>query len=79
MIRDRSSKPTIIRESNMSPTPSERLVLSYMEDDSYHREHPDDRSRPACDPTRTRGVPAIRTEAERRGQTPCPKCWPEIQ
>ena len=61
----------------MSPTPSERLVISYMDDDHYHREHPDESSRPACDAKRIRGVPAIRTEAERRGQTPCPKCWPE--
>lgn len=59
----------------MSPTPSERLVISYMDDDHYHREHPAETSRPACDPKRIRGVPAIRTQAECRGQTPCPECW----
>jgi hypothetical protein len=61
----------------MSPTPVERLVISYMDDDHYHREHPDEASRPACETKRIRGVAAIRTQAERRGQTPCPKCWPE--
>jgi hypothetical protein len=61
----------------MSPTPSERFVVSYLDDDHYHREHPDKISRPACNPTRIRGVMAIRSEAERDGQTPCPKCWPE--
>lgn len=60
----------------MTPTPSERLVISYMSDDHYHREHPDEKSRPACKPTRIRGVMAIRAQAGRRGQTPCPKCWP---
>lgn len=61
----------------MSPTPSERFVVSYLGDDHYHREDPNEPSRPACNSTRIRGVPAIRTEAERSGQTPCPECWPE--
>lgn len=60
-------------------THTERLVISYMTDDHYHREHPDEASRPACQPTRIRGVIAIRTEAERRGQTACPQCWPEME
>jgi hypothetical protein len=57
--------------------PRERLVLSYMSEPHYHRPHPDDESRPACAPDRIRGVVAIRTQAERRGQTACPICWPE--
>jgi hypothetical protein len=61
----------------MSPTPSERFIISYLDDDHYHREHPDKISRPACHPTRIRGVIAIRSESERDGQTPCPECWPK--
>lgn len=60
----------------MTATPSERLVLSYLNDEHYHRENPDDASKPVCDPDRIRGVLAIRTQVERRGQAPCPKCWP---
>lgn len=56
--------------------PTESLVLSYMSEHHYHRSHPDDDLRPACRPERIRGVLAIRTEVERRGQTPCPECWP---
>ncbi|HEY7822485.1 MAG TPA: hypothetical protein VIG24_06625 [Acidimicrobiia bacterium] len=62
----------------MTPTPSERLVLSYMDDEHYHREDPDKESKPVCQPERTRGVLAIRTQVERRGQTPCPRCWPDM-
>lgn len=63
----------------MTAAPLERLVISYMSDDHYHREHPDETSRPACDVTRIPGVMAMRAQAERRGQTPCPECWPEIE
>lgn len=56
--------------------PTERLVLSYMGEPHYHRPSPDDDLRPACEPTRLRGVPAMRVTAERWGQTPCPRCWP---
>lgn len=51
-------------------------MLSYLNDEHYHRENPDDASKPVCDPDRIRGVLAIRTQVERRGQAPCPKCWP---
>ena len=61
----------------MTDTPNERLVISYMSEDHYHRSHPDDELRPACRPDRIRGVVAIRTQAERRGQTPCRLCWPD--
>lgn len=53
------------------------LVVSYMSEPHYHRGHPDDDLRPACQPTRIRGVLAIRIQAERLGQTPCPECWPQ--
>ncbi|HUG07863.1 MAG TPA: hypothetical protein VMP13_03020 [Acidimicrobiia bacterium] len=48
-----------------------------MSEPHYHRPHSDDEARPACAPERIRGVVAIRTQAERRGQTACPKCWPD--
>lgn len=54
----------------------DRLVVSYLGEDHYHRSDEKDDMRPACHPERIRGVVAIRTEAERRGQTPCPECWP---
>lgn len=57
--------------------PTESLVLSYMSEQHYHRTHPDDDLRPACRPERIRGVVAIRSEVERKGQTPCPECWPK--
>lgn len=61
----------------MTATPSERLVISYLDDEHYHREIPDEESKPVCDPARIRGVLAIRTQVERHGQTPCPECWPD--
>lgn len=60
----------------MTDSPNDRIVISYMGDDHYHREDPGQAQKPACNPQRIRGVPAIRTEAERRGQTPCSRCWP---
>lgn len=60
------------------PRPTDSFVISYMSEDHYHRSHPDDDQRPVCQPKRLRGVLAIRTQAERRGQTPCPDCWPEL-
>lgn len=60
----------------MPDLPTDRLVLSYMGDDHYHRSHDEDNLRPVCRPTRIRGVVAIRFEAEKRGQEPCPECWP---
>lgn len=54
-------------------------MLSYMDDQHYHREDPDKESKPACEPERTRGVLAIRTQVERRGQNPCPRCWPDVE
>lgn len=53
-----------------------RLVLSYMGEDVYHRTSRDDDLRPACRPTRIRGVPTIRVMAERQGKSPCSLCWP---
>lgn len=61
----------------MTFNPNERLVISYMGEEHYHREDPGKELRPACEPARIRGVPAIRTQVERRGQKPCPKCWPD--
>jgi hypothetical protein len=58
------------------PRPTESLVLSYLGEPYYHRSHPDDDLRPACRPGRIRGVMAIRIQAERLGQKPCPECWP---
>jgi hypothetical protein len=57
--------------------PTGSLVVSYMSEPHYHRSHPDDDLRPACQPTRIRGALAIRIQAERRRQTPCPLCWSE--
>lgn len=57
--------------------PEDRLVLSYMSEPHYHRASDQDPDRPACRPTRMRGVTAMRVLAERDGQTPCPDCWPE--
>ncbi|MFO7293895.1 MAG: hypothetical protein FWJ92_12960 [Actinomycetes bacterium] len=54
-----------------------RLVLAYLGEDVYHRGLPEDDTRPACQPMRLRGVPAMRVTAERRGLRPCPECWPE--
>jgi hypothetical protein len=61
----------------MTDTPTDRFVLCYMSEDHYHRGHEDDDMRPACRPTRIPGVLSIRSEAERRGLTPCPECWPQ--
>lgn len=61
----------------MTKSSLDRIVLSYLGEDHYHQRDSDDDMRPACQPQRIRGVTAIRTEAERRGQTPCPKCWPD--
>lgn len=61
----------------MTDSSKDRFVLSYMSEDHYHRIDSDDEMRPACEPERIRGVLAIRTQVERRGQTPCPRCWPE--
>ena len=61
----------------MTDTSKDRFVLTYMSEDHYHRIDPDDEMRPACAPERIRGVLSIRTQAERRGQTSCPRCWPE--
>lgn len=61
----------------MTKSSLDRIVLSYLGDDHYHASLPDDDLRPVCQPERIRGVPAIRSEAERRGQTPCPSCWPD--
>ena len=61
---------------NMTPTPSASLVISYIGEDHYHREHAERPSRPACDPGRRIAAPALRTQAENRGNTPCPECWP---
>ena len=58
------------------PVPEERLVLSYLGETHYHRPLETDQERPACKPTRMRGVIAMRVRAERDGQTPCPDCWP---
>lgn len=58
-------------------TPDDRLVLSYLGEEHYHRALESDPHRPACQPTRMRGVPSMRISAERHGQTPCPTCWPE--
>lgn len=58
------------------PAPQERLVLVYMGEPHYHRPFPSDPERPACTPTRMRGVTGMRVRAERDGQTPCPRCWP---
>lgn len=55
-----------------------RLVLSYLGETVYHCPHPDDDQRPWCRPSRIRGVPQMRTQAERYGLTPCPDCWPEV-
>lgn len=60
----------------MTENDLDRLVVSYLGEDHYHRSDEEDDMRPACHPERIRGVVAIRTEAERRGQTPCPECWP---
>jgi hypothetical protein len=57
--------------------PADTLVISYMSESHFHRGHPDDDLRPVCQPDRIRGVLAIRIQAERWGQTPCPECWPE--
>lgn len=62
---------------SMNSAPSERIVISYMNEEHYHRSDPNDELRPACRPDRIRGVVAIRTQAERRGQTACPRCWPK--
>jgi|FLYL01.1.fsa_nt_gi hypothetical protein len=56
--------------------PSDSLVVTYMSEPHYHRSHPDDDLRPACQPSRIRGTLAIRLEAERRGESPCLRCWP---
>jgi hypothetical protein len=56
--------------------PTERLVLSYMGEQLYHRPADDDPERPTCTPKRMRGVTAMRVRAEREGRTPCPVCWP---
>lgn len=58
------------------PRPTESLVISYLNEPYYHRGHPDSDLRPACTPERIRGVMAIRVLVERRGQKPCPQCWP---
>lgn len=52
-----------------------RLVLSYMGEDVYHRSSTDDDLRPACRPSRIRGVPTMRLMAERQGKSPCLLCW----
>lgn len=59
--------------------PEERLVLSYFGEKVYHRSSPDDASRPACRPTRIRGVPMMRVKADKDGLSPCPLCWPPDQ
>lgn len=56
--------------------PVDSLILTYMSESHYHRRSDDDDMRPTCRPERVRGVLGIRREAERRGQTPCPQCWP---
>ena len=59
------------------PNPDERLVLSYMGENHYHRCSQEDPNRPACQPERMRGVTGMRVLLERHGQTACPLCWPE--
>ena len=56
--------------------PPDRLVLSYLGEDHYHRGGEEDALRPACSPARLQGIIASRTKVEREGQTPCPACWP---
>lgn len=55
-----------------------RLVLSYLGEDVYHRSSVDDDLRPACRPSRIRGVPTMRVRADRQGQRACPLCWPSV-
>jgi hypothetical protein len=59
------------------PAPVDRLVLSYLGEDHYHRRHADDDLRPVCQPKRLRGVLVHRLRLEREGQSRCPACWPE--
>jgi hypothetical protein len=61
----------------MGDQPEDRLVISYLGEAHYHRSMPEDELRPACRPTRMRGVLSMRVRAERAGQIPCPECWPE--
>src|SRR5690606_30055131 len=53
-----------------------RLVLAYLGEHVYHRGLPEDDTRPAGQPMRLRGVPAVQVSAKRRGLRPCPECWP---
>ncbi|MFP3913625.1 MAG: hypothetical protein ACLFWM_02025 [Actinomycetota bacterium] len=55
-----------------------RLVLFYMGEGIYHRGSEGDDQRPACQPSRIRGVPTMRVTAERRGLRPCPLCWASL-
>lgn len=55
---------------------TDSLVVSYMSEPHYHRGLEGDDLRPTCHPNRIRGVLVIRRQAEKRGQTPCPRCWP---
>lgn len=61
----------------MTTTPSERLVLSYLGEKTYHKASQEDDLRPVCEPRRIRGVPMMRVFAERDGLDPCPRCWPD--
>lgn len=62
----------------MSTEPrQDRLVLSYLGEKIFHRVLPGDEARPACEPSRIRGVPMMRVRAERIGLIRCPRCWPE--
>lgn len=54
-----------------------RLVLSYLGEDVYHRSGEPDDLRPACRPSRIRGVPMMRVHADNQGLRPCPLCWPD--
>ena len=61
----------------MKSEPTDRLTLVYLGEGVYHRSHADDDLRPACTPTRMRGVLTMTVRAARRGLTACRRCWPE--
>ncbi len=58
-------------------SPGARLVIHYLNEPHFHRSHPDDDMRPACDPKRIRGTLVMHTSVTREGVGPCRLCWPE--
>lgn len=46
-------------------------------DPHYHRPHPENQNRPACEPAREPGVLTTMMRAKDTGLIVCSECWPD--